>query len=91
MLPGESTRRLLELILDIGTSVAQHGFRRMVIVNGQGGNDGLIQAAAVKASSTRLRVAALSYWNLIPEPMRSLSTHDAGAIGHAGEMETSPS
>jgi creatinine amidohydrolase len=90
--PGTITVRpeiLLELIVDIGTSVAQHGFRRMVIVNGHGGNDGLIQAAAVKASSPRLHVAALSYWNLIPEPMRRLSTHDAGAIGHAGEMETS--
>jgi creatinine amidohydrolase len=90
--PGTITLRpevLLELIVDIGTSVAQHGFRRMVIVNGHGGNDGLIQAAAVKASSGRFQVAALSYWNLISEPMRRLSTHDGGAIGHGGEMETS--
>lgn len=90
--PGTLSLRaetLLEVIVDIARSVAHHGFSQMVIVNGHGGNDGLIQAAAVKASSDGFQVAVLSYWNLIPDVMRALSTRDEGAIGHAGEMETS--
>lgn len=90
--PGTITLRaetLMELLVDIGTSVARHGFRRMVIVNGHGGNAGLIQAAAVKASSEAFQVAALSYWDLVPEEMQRLTARDAGSIGHAGELETS--
>jgi creatinine amidohydrolase len=92
LFPGTLTLRpetLLALIGDVAESVAHHGLRRLVIVNGHGGNDGLIQAAAVKSSQAGLEVAALSYWNLIPEVLRDLTERDAGSIGHAGEMETS--
>jgi creatinine amidohydrolase len=90
--PGTLTLRaetLTELLVDIAGSVAHHGFGSMAIVNGHGGNGGLIQAAAVKASRDGFRVAALSYWSLIADELRRLSTRDAGGIGHAGEMETS--
>jgi creatinine amidohydrolase len=55
-----SPETLVALIADLARSVAGHGFRRLVVVNGHGGNDGLIQAAAIKASTGILRVAALS-------------------------------
>ncbi|MBI2469314.1 MAG: creatininase family protein [Candidatus Rokubacteria bacterium] len=90
--PGTLTLKaetLTAVIVDIAESVAHHGFRQMVIVNGHGGNDGLTQAAAVRASLAGIEVAALSYWNLIPDALRALSERDAGGIGHAGEMETS--
>jgi creatinine amidohydrolase len=90
--PGTVTLRaetLIELIVDVAGSVAHHGFRRLVVVNGHGGNDGLIQAAAVKASSDRFQVGAVSYWTLIADELRALSTRDGGSIGHAGELETS--
>ena len=80
---------LIAVIVDVLRSVAQHGFRKAVIVNGHGGNAGLIQPAAITASGGEFRVAALSYWNLAPEVMRALSERDRGTIGHAGEMETS--
>jgi creatinine amidohydrolase len=80
---------LLALIADLAGSVAAHGFRRLIIVNGHGGNDGLIQAAAVKASVGGIQVAALSYWSLIRDVLEGLSERDGGDIGHAGELETS--
>jgi creatinine amidohydrolase len=90
--PGTLTLKaetLIAVIVDVAESVARHGFRQMVVVNGHGGNNGLIQAAAVKASQAGIEVAALSYWSLVPEVMRTLCEKDAGGIGHAGEMETS--
>ncbi len=90
--PGTITLRpetLLDVIHDICRSVAQHGFRKLAIVNGHGGNDGLIQAAAIKASDQDLHVVSLSYWNLSLDLMREMSSRDPGTIGHAGEMETS--
>jgi creatinine amidohydrolase len=52
--PGTLTltpETLLALIVDPTGSVAAHGFGRLIVVNGPGRNDGLIQAAAIKASS----------------------------------------
>ena len=80
---------ILALISDLGASVAQHGFRRLVIVNGHGGNEGIIAVAATQLASHGLRAAALSYWALIGEELRQWSRHDGGGIGHAGEVETS--
>jgi creatinine amidohydrolase len=90
--PGTLTLRpetLSAVIADVCHSVAHHGVRKLVIVNGHGGNEGLIQMTAIPAASAGLTVAALSYWNLIPDPMRQASEQDGGRIGHAGEMETS--
>jgi creatinine amidohydrolase/Fe(II)-dependent formamide hydrolase-like protein len=90
--PGTLTlapETLLALIVDLAGSVAAHGFRRLVVVDGHGGNDGLIQAAAIKASVGTFQVAALSYWSLIRDALEELSEHDGGDIGHAGELETS--
>jgi creatinine amidohydrolase len=90
--PGTLTlapETLLALIADLAGSVAAHGFQRLIVVNGHGGNDGLIQAAAVKATVGRLQVAAVSYWSLIRDVLQELSERDGGDIGHAGELETS--
>ncbi len=90
--PGTLTLKaetLLALIADVSESVAHHGVRRLIIVNGHAGNNGLIQVAALRATEMGLQAAALSYWNVIPEVMRSLTERDGGSIGHSGEMETS--
>ncbi|HEV2067458.1 MAG TPA: creatininase family protein [Thermomicrobiales bacterium] len=80
---------ILALFNDLVSSVARHGFRRMVIVNGHGGNAGIIQVAATMAAEHGVRAVAFSYWNLIAEEMRALTRRDRGGIGHAGEVETS--
>lgn len=90
--PGTLTLRpatILALISDLGASVARHRFSRLLIVNGHGGNEGVIGVAATLLADEGLRVAAFSYWSLIPEEIRANSRHDGGGIGHAGEVETS--
>ncbi len=79
----------LALISDIGMSVAEHGFRRMVIVNGHGGNAGLIGVAATQLAAHGIRAIALSYWSLLGGQLGELSPGDHGMIGHAGQSETS--
>ena len=90
--PGTLTLRpetILALVADLGAGVARHGFRRLVIVNGHGGNAGLVDVAATLLADHGLRAAALSYWDLIPAEIAARTRHDGGSIGHAGEVETS--
>jgi creatinine amidohydrolase len=80
---------LLDLVADISASVAQHGFRQLIVVNGHGGNDGLLQGAVAQASTPTFRVTVVSYWNLAREALHANTQFDGGSIGHAGEAETS--
>lgn len=75
---------LLAVLLDLLRSVAADGGRRVVLVNGHGGNVGVCHAAAAAASSRhRLAVAHVDYW-------RFAADDPAGSVpGHAGEFETS--
>ena len=57
---------ILALFADLGASVARHGFRRLVIVNGHGGNAGIVAVAATTLAEHGIRAAALSYWDLAP-------------------------
>lgn len=73
---------LLAVLLDLARSVAASGGRRLVIVNGHGGNSGLCSAAAAAASARHdIAVAYLDYWCGVAD--------EAGVPGHAGEFETS--
>lgn len=80
---------LLSIVVDICASVGQNGFKRLIIVNGHSGNEGLLQAAAAQASTPDFRVAVVSYWNLARPALSESAEHDQGAIGHSGEAETS--
>jgi creatinine amidohydrolase len=80
---------ILALISDIGQSVAAHGFRRMVIINGHGGNGGIIGVAATQMADHGLRTIAMSYWSLLGSELGGITPADHGHIGHAGQTETS--
>jgi creatinine amidohydrolase len=77
-----SVETLLAVLLDVGRSIAAGGGRRLLIVNGHGGNQGVCHAAGA-AISTRygVAVAHIDYWALLDG--------DPGVPGHAGEFETS--
>lgn len=90
--PGTLTLRpetILAVVADLGASVARHGFRRLVIVNGHGGNAGIVGVAATQLADHGIRAAALSYWDVIGPDIRRLTPGDGGGIGHAGQTETS--
>lgn len=90
--PGTLSLRpetILSLVSDIGSSVARHGFRRLVIVNGHGGNAGIVAVCATMLADHGLRATAVSWWSLLGPGLRTLAPGDAGHIGHAGQTETS--
>jgi creatinine amidohydrolase len=90
--PGTLTVKpdtLVALVVDICESAGRHGVRHVIIVNGHAGNNGIIQTAALQVAQRGVHVAALSYWNAIPDVMSAVTDHDAGGIGHSGEVETS--
>lgn len=80
---------ILALFDDIGASAAAHGFRRMIIVNGHGGNAGIVAVAATNLAACGIRAAALSWWDLLRDDLAALAPRDGGHIGHAGQTETS--
>jgi len=81
------------VLTDVAACVYAHGFRRIMFLNGHGGNTALIQAVRFKLGEEKQipSVHCFTYWTLpdVPELMKSISETDKGHIGHAGEFETS--
>jgi creatinine amidohydrolase len=77
-----SPQTLLAVLDDLARSISAQGGRRLVVVNGHGGNAGVCHAfAGAAAHHHGLSVAYLDYW-------RVLDRQDV-VPGHAGEFETS--
>lgn len=81
-----STETMTSALVDLARSVAADGGRRMVIVNGHGGNKGPCNSAGAIASTRHgVALAYVDYWDLLPE-----DTPDRPNLpGHAGRFETS--
>ncbi|WP_216206075.1 creatininase family protein [Amycolatopsis aidingensis] len=77
-----SVETTIAVLAELARSVVQAGGRRMVLVNGHGGNRGACHAAASAVAARHgLAVAVVHYWQLLP-PAPEIP-------GHAGEFETS--
>ncbi len=93
--PGTMSVRqdtFVDFLSQICSSLAKHGFKRLVIVNGHGGNDAAVQLAAqniAESGGGRCIVAALSYWNIASQEINSIRESPRGGIAHACELETS--
>lgn len=84
-----STETFVNLLVEICRSIAAHGFRRILILNGHGGNAELIGVSAIKLSQERIFVAAATYFAMIGEELKAIGESPLGGMSHACEMETS--
>ena len=83
---------IINYVTDIGTSLARHGFRKILLVNGHGSNVPFLDVAARNITNrTEASCAMAPWWNLIPKPLlRELRESEyPGGMAHGCELETS--
>jgi creatinine amidohydrolase len=79
-----------ETVAEVCRSLARHGFRRLLVVNGHGGNTALNAATVQQLGfEARLNVVALDYWTLARPVVDEVRESPTGGMGHACEFETS--
>lgn len=89
------TQTFVALLADLFSALAAQGARRVVVVNGHGGNIAPIDTAAAQASvETGLLIAHVDYWRLVtdfPVPTEPPGLERLDPVwtpGHAGRFET---
>ena len=87
-------RTYIDLVNDVVENWLAHGFRRIVIVNGHGGNNVPGQQAIFEVRQRHrqrddLLLLFACYWSLTDKPPAATATFAQQAMGHACEWETS--
>src|SRR5262245_18131413 len=87
-------RVYLDLLKDMVENFLFHGFRRIVLVNGHGGNivpgqQALFELRQKYRQRGDLTLISTTYWTLGAKPQQSNSSFVQSAMGHACEWETS--
>lgn len=94
--PGTITLELdtfLSLIYDVCASLIRHNVRRIVLINGHGGNGAPLRSIGSKIGDHLGNSPfVFSYWEVLNEEKESMNVVQegpSGIPGHAGELETS--
>lgn len=79
------------LLCEICESLLDDGFRRVMILNGHGGNIGPMQISLrrLQVNYQNCQLMAASYWSIAEKEIASLMEGECKTVGHACEVETS--
>lgn len=83
---------IVHYVRDIGRSLARHGFRKILLVNGHGSNVPFLDVAARFITNQSEAVCAMvSWWSLIDRGVLAANRESEypGGMAHACELETS--
>jgi creatinine amidohydrolase len=91
--PGTMTLTMgtfIAVVEELCDSLIHHGFRRILVLNGHGGNHDPIKIAARNvADRTGVAVATASYWNMAADELAQFQEREVDAVpGHACGFET---
>lgn len=79
---------LLSIVIDIAISLDKHGIRKLIIINGHGGNIPTLNIVLREIrEKTRLNAILINPWELINDIIKNVLESDIW--GHACEFETS--
>lgn len=85
-----SSGTFTSLVRDVAKSLWQHGFQKILLLNGHGGNANLLRAAVQQLRfEDGVRAATASYWDFALQYIQEWRQSPPGGINHACEMETS--
>jgi len=91
--PGTMTVRqrvYIQMITELGQSLVNGGFKRVLFLNGHGGNfSPLVVAAEDLYGLTGATIAVANYFHQAPQAVEELRESPLGGICHSGELETS--
>ncbi len=95
--PGTMTaspRVYMDLLIDMAENMIFHGFKRIVVINGHGGNITPVQQALFELrqklrTRSDLLLLSTTYWTLGGKPHEVDATLKQQQVGHACEYETS--
>jgi creatinine amidohydrolase len=82
----------INYVTDIGSSLAHHGFRKILLVNGHGSNVPFLDIAARNITNHTEAICAMApWWNLVPKELFAELRESAwpGGMAHGCELETS--
>jgi creatinine amidohydrolase len=87
-------RLYIDLLIGLAENFLQHGFRRLVFLNGHGGNDipgkqAIFEIRQRSRQRSDLLLLCATYWNLGTLPPSPTPSFVQSAMGHACEWETS--
>jgi creatinine amidohydrolase len=83
---------IINYVTDIGLSLAHHGFRKILLVNGHGSNVPFLDIAARNITNKTEAICAMaSWWSLIPRDLltKLRESEFPGGMAHGCELETS--
>jgi creatinine amidohydrolase len=78
------------LIFDICTSLMHHGIKHILLLNGHGGNEGILRTVVDDFGSKYSTYPILvTYFTFFSKQIKERQRSAEGGMGHAGELETS--
>jgi creatinine amidohydrolase len=78
-------------VYELAESVLRHGFRRLLLLNGHGGNQSILAVAGEQIGQRwpEMECLVASWWGPAGESLKDLQEGPLGSVGHACEFETS--